>query len=153
MNLAMPVLETSRLTIRPFSVADLEATADILHYPEVERRDLLEWTVAEYKILARLHQPPLGDRAVELKATGELVGRRLDDVGRIAPLTLPHPVVAGVETMRLLPEGATTTTLVAAGVKWNAGSSWIVRASVLVPLSSAGLTARAIPAPAVEWSY
>ena len=74
MNLAMPVLETSRLTIRPFSAADLEATADILHYPEAERRDLLDWTVAEYKILARLHQPPLGDRAVELKANGELVG-------------------------------------------------------------------------------
>jgi ribosomal-protein-alanine N-acetyltransferase len=68
------VLETTRLTIRPFRPDDLEATAEIWNYPDAERKDLLEWTMAEYRLLSRLHQPPYGDRGVELKATGKLVG-------------------------------------------------------------------------------
>jgi RimJ/RimL family protein N-acetyltransferase len=72
--LNLPVLETPRLRIRPFRPEDLAASADILPYPEDERRDLLEWTMAEYRLLSWLHQPPFGDRAVELKATGQLIG-------------------------------------------------------------------------------
>lgn len=39
-----------------------------------ERRQWLRWTVLNYEQLAKLHQPPYGDRAVVLKATGQLAG-------------------------------------------------------------------------------
>lgn len=39
-----------------------------------ERREWLEWTVRNYTALARLWQPPYGERAVTLKETGQLIG-------------------------------------------------------------------------------
>jgi RimJ/RimL family protein N-acetyltransferase len=83
----VPVLDTPRLQIRPFVLADLEAIYQILDNeledPQetisqaqrlAERRRWLEWTVLSYEALARLHQPPYGDRAVVLKETGQLIG-------------------------------------------------------------------------------
>jgi RimJ/RimL family protein N-acetyltransferase len=39
-----------------------------------ERERWLRWSVASYEELANLSQPPYGDRAVELKATGRIIG-------------------------------------------------------------------------------
>lgn len=77
----MPVLETERLFVRPFRLDDLEACHRLFDLeawqtgktPD-QRRVWLEWTVLAYEALADLRQPPYGDRAVCLKATGELVG-------------------------------------------------------------------------------
>jgi RimJ/RimL family protein N-acetyltransferase len=77
----MPVLETERLLVRPFELDDLEVCHQLLDVEAWqtgqsldERRLWLEWTVLSTQALDRLHQPPYGDRAVVLKATGELVG-------------------------------------------------------------------------------
>ncbi len=84
----MPILETERLLIRPFTLEDLDAIHRILDIeladPEIpgtdggvsreERRAWLEWSVMNYEQLAQLYQPPFGDRAVALKEGGELVG-------------------------------------------------------------------------------
>lgn len=83
MTTAMPILESARLRIRPLTLDDVhdvhqtyldagwaEATPDDL----AQRRRWLEWTVRSYVELAALRQPPYGDRAVELKATGMFVG-------------------------------------------------------------------------------
>jgi RimJ/RimL family protein N-acetyltransferase len=77
----MPVLETSRLLVRPFVLADLEVCHQLLDVEAWQtgqsigqRRKWLEWTVLSHEVLANLHQPPYGDRAVVLKATGEVVG-------------------------------------------------------------------------------
>lgn len=77
----VPLLETERLTIRPFTHHDLDAVYQIL---DVEigggdgtreaRRDWLRWTVLNYEALANLHQPPYGDRAVVLRRPGRLIG-------------------------------------------------------------------------------
>lgn len=83
----MPVLETARLVIRPFTRADFEFIHQLL---DVELRDAefgtegalsrearrawLEWTVLNYEQLAGMYQPPYGDRAIMLKVSGELVG-------------------------------------------------------------------------------
>lgn len=83
----MPVLETARLLIRPFAMEDLP---DVFRLFDVElgdadlrtdkmeslaeRSQWLQWTVLNYVQLAKLRQPPYGDRAVVLKATGQLVG-------------------------------------------------------------------------------
>jgi [ribosomal protein S5]-alanine N-acetyltransferase len=85
--MTVPPLDTPRLQIRPFILEDLEAIYQILDVelgepeettPEVqrlaERQRWLEWTVLSYEELARLHQPPYGERAIALKETGQLIG-------------------------------------------------------------------------------
>jgi RimJ/RimL family protein N-acetyltransferase len=61
-------LETERLLIRPFTMDDLDPAAI-----EADRR-MHEWRVSNEEMLARLDQPPYGDRAVALRKTGELIG-------------------------------------------------------------------------------
>ena len=72
----MPPLETERLLIRPFAEGDLEAVAAILDVdpadPPTER--YVRHGGLNAAVLAELGQPPLGDRAIVLRATGELVG-------------------------------------------------------------------------------
>lgn len=72
-------LTTERLLIRPFAVSDLAAIHPILNecFGDIDieaRRDWLDWTVRSYHHLARLHQPPYGDRAMVLRNSGELIG-------------------------------------------------------------------------------
>lgn len=85
--LEMPVLETTRLYIRPFIMADLRETHRLF---DVELQDAnmgaekmetlqeraawLQWAVLNYIQLAKLNQPPYGDRAVILKSTDHLIG-------------------------------------------------------------------------------
>ena len=82
----MPVLETERLVIRPFVMDDLEAVhqlyvaidwVDSEATPEEQlevRRHYVQWGVLNHEQLARLYQPPYGDRAVVRKETGQLIG-------------------------------------------------------------------------------
>ncbi len=78
----MPHLETARLIIRPFVMEDLpdihrlfdiELSAVDLRTDKMEtmkeRAEWLQWAVLNYKQLAKLHQPPSGDRAIILKST------------------------------------------------------------------------------------
>ncbi|SRR5258706_11973140 len=83
----MPTLETTRLIIRPFIMDDLtdahqlfdvELNAENLHTDKMEtikeRAEWLQWSVLNYLQLARLYQPPYGDRAIVLKETRQLIG-------------------------------------------------------------------------------
>lgn len=82
----IPVLESERLVIRPFQNADLPHIFPIkqaIHWVDpqktaeqqlVAEAEYLEWAVRNERQLAFLGQPPYGDRAVVLKATGELIG-------------------------------------------------------------------------------
>jgi [ribosomal protein S5]-alanine N-acetyltransferase len=85
--LLVPPLETQRLTIRPCCAADLQSLHHLLDVELVEtdfgtdgamklqeREEWLRWSILNYEQLARLYQPPYGDRAIVLKATGQLVG-------------------------------------------------------------------------------
>lgn len=72
-------LQTERLLIRPFTEGDLDAIAPILDEgfgaaSRSEREEWLRWQIMNYTALARLYQPPYGDRAVVLKTTGALIG-------------------------------------------------------------------------------
>ena len=79
---AMPTLETARLIIRPLSMDDLQTIHQILNAgfgAEVTetldvRKRWLQWTIMGYEQLARIGQPPYGERAVVLKQTGHLIG-------------------------------------------------------------------------------
>jgi RimJ/RimL family protein N-acetyltransferase len=75
----VPPIETSRLTVRPFIDAGLDAIARIQDEcfgpaPRADREAWLAWTVRNYAALARLHQPPYGDYAVTLKTGSEVIG-------------------------------------------------------------------------------
>ncbi len=82
----MPVLETERLVIRLFTLDDLDDIHAILsqafqhHFDagdaedRAERQRWLQWTVLNYEALAKLDQPPYGDRAIVLKSTNQLMG-------------------------------------------------------------------------------
>jgi len=85
--LRMPPLETLHLIIRPFCMGDLQPVHDLLDVELAaadfgtegamslqERAAWLQWSVLNYDQLARLYQPPYGDRALVLKATGQLIG-------------------------------------------------------------------------------
>ncbi len=39
-----------------------------------ERKQWLQWTVMNYEQLARLYQPPYGERSIVLKSSGRLIG-------------------------------------------------------------------------------
>ncbi len=82
----IPNLETQRLLIRPFEMDDLHAIHAVLdrsfgdgsHANDPiaieQRRAWLQWAAINPHELANLSQPPYGDRAIVLKATGELIG-------------------------------------------------------------------------------
>jgi ribosomal-protein-alanine N-acetyltransferase len=83
----MPTLETARLTIRPFTMADfqdahrlfdIELSSKDIHTEELDtiddREQWLQWLVLNYVQLAKLNQPPYGDRAIILKSDGSLIG-------------------------------------------------------------------------------
>jgi RimJ/RimL family protein N-acetyltransferase len=87
MTLAMPVLHTERLKIRPFTMEDLEAIylifdCDLFPPPgddqrraaRQEREKWLQWTVLGYGQRASLGQPPYGERAVVRKSDDLLIG-------------------------------------------------------------------------------
>lgn len=83
----MPPLDTVRLLIRPFTMDDLAAIHQILDVELADadfgtegvqtleaRRHWLQWTVLSDGELAKLYQPPYGERAIVLKATGQVIG-------------------------------------------------------------------------------
>jgi len=82
----VPVLESERLCIRPFCEDDLETIHRILNdgfgqdktmsaaAALAERRSWLRWQIAGYEWLAKMNQPPYGDRAIVLKSSDELIG-------------------------------------------------------------------------------
>jgi ribosomal-protein-alanine N-acetyltransferase len=85
--LEMPILETNRLLVRPFVLEDLQ-DAHRLFDIELREADLgsekmdtleerlewLQWAALNHKQLAKLNQPPYGDRAIVLKVSGQLIG-------------------------------------------------------------------------------
>lgn len=83
----VPPLETDRLLIRPFTLENLDSLHQILDVELAqaefgtegakslgEREQWLQWTILNYEELAKLYQPPYGDRAIVLKHSGQLIG-------------------------------------------------------------------------------
>jgi RimJ/RimL family protein N-acetyltransferase len=82
----LPTLNTERLIIRPLTENDLSVCHQL--YLDTRwadkgltdegnlqiRRSWLDWTIRNYTELDRLNQPPYGDRAVELRENGLLIG-------------------------------------------------------------------------------
>ncbi|MBI5877668.1 MAG: GNAT family N-acetyltransferase [Chloroflexi bacterium] len=109
------VLETPRLIIRPFVSGDLLDVHRILcaSFGEqarasdpaavAERKSWLAWSMLAQEWLPRMHQPPYGDRAVVLKASGVVVG-----VTGYAPCLDLYDQIPELRDGRAGPSGCTT---------------------------------------------
>jgi hypothetical protein len=85
--------------------------------------------------------------------TAEALGRVVDTPGDIRSVAQPHPTLAGVQTIRLLPGTSRLKTLtVAPGVKWNLSATWVLAANVGVPILKGGLRAPLLPFVGLEYS-
>lgn len=85
--LRVPPLETARLLVRPFEPDDLDAVYQLIDVDlqtadfgtegaltRAERQRWLQWTMLNYEELAKLNQPPYGERAVVRKDGNQFVG-------------------------------------------------------------------------------
>lgn len=93
--MSLAPLQTERLLIREFALADSE-TRRLLNEEAFEsvippdQNDLwMQWAVLNYGELAKMYQPPYGDYAITLKATGEVIG----SVG-LVPTIIPWAVLS-----------------------------------------------------------
>ena len=85
---------------------------------------------------------------------GELLGRRLSNLRRMRDVYAPHATVAGVETMRWLPEGdGVNQVLASSGMKLNVGGSYLLTANVLFRLTDLGLAARVVPSITLDYTF
>ena len=92
--------------------------------------------------------------AHKITLVGELVGRRLNSAGHLVDVVTRHPVLAGVETIRLSAvEQATNRVVAVAGFKWNARATWLITANVSRTLTDAGLTAHWMSTVGAEYVF
>jgi hypothetical protein len=84
----------------------------------------------------------------------ELGGRRLADVGRIGTTAALHPSIGGVETVRLAAEDLGMHVVTAGGsFKWNVWGPWLLKASLLLPATDAGLTSRVRTTIGLDYAF
>lgn len=90
----------------------------------------------------------------QLTLVGELLGRRITDVGRLVESRVPHPLFNGVDTIRLVttPESINTTAFVI-GTKWNVSDTWLMNFNVSVPLNSRGLRSDVLVLFGVDYAF
>jgi hypothetical protein len=89
-----------------------------------------------------------------LTFSAETVARRIEELHQIDTVVARHPLIAGVDTIRLLPIGGSTTTFVTvAGVRWNVGRTWLISANLLVPVTDRGLKPKPVPTFSVDYSF
>lgn len=78
--MSIPTLKTERLVIREYTHIDLEHRHRLVQQSfgstanQEDTRLWLNWTIAGYRELSTLFQPPYGDYAVVLVSTGEVIG-------------------------------------------------------------------------------
>jgi hypothetical protein len=88
-----------------------------------------------------------------LTVSSEVLMRRVKELGRIADVIAPHPLIAGVDTIRLSSVGGNATTASAvAGFRWNVTRTLLVNTSVVFPLTGRGLRATALPSVSIDYS-
>lgn len=89
-----------------------------------------------------------------LTLTGEVLVRRVAELGTIELSGNPHPTIAGVETLRLTAgESGSTLATIVAGAKWNVSGTFVLGGHVAIPLVRRGLSAPLMPTVALEYSW
>jgi hypothetical protein len=85
---------------------------------------------------------------------GELIGRRMTELNTVGAVYEPHPVLAGVDTMRWLPAASgVKTVFVVGGAKWNIARSFLLNTNLLFRVTDNGLTARVTPSVSFDYAF
>jgi len=88
-----------------------------------------------------------------LSIGGEVLGRWIDGAGQLVSTMAPHPLLTGVDTIRLSGDNSSLQIVtVVPGFKWNIADTWVLSANVSVPLTDDGLTARFTPFIGLEYA-
>jgi len=81
-----------------------------------------------------------------VSVVGELLGRFIDSSGHLLSTSARHPLLNGVDTIRLTGDASSLQILTAVpGFKWNLSDTWVLAGNVSIPLTSGGLTAPITP--------
>jgi hypothetical protein len=89
-----------------------------------------------------------------LTLVGEVIGRRLTNLNTVSAVYEPHPVLAGVDTMRWLPDASGVKTMfIVAGAKWNLARSFLLNTNLLFRTTDNGLTARVTPSVSFDYAF
>lgn len=92
--------------------------------------------------------------AHKLTAVGELLGRHIDDFGRIVASEAPHPSFANVNTIRLIAEpGAQHTATILGGLKWNPAGTWLFTASLSRTVGDARLRSGVVAQAGLDYAW
>ena len=84
----------------------------------------------------------------------ETVLRRVKQLGKIGDIVASHPLLSGVDTIRLGSVGGNVTTAaLVTGVRWNVAQTWLINASIAVPTTERGLVADVVPTISLEYSF
>lgn len=85
--------------------------------------------------------------------SAEILVRRVKELGRIADVIAPHPLITGVDTIRLSPVGSNATSATAvAGLRWNLTRTWLVNGYVVLPTTDRGLRPKPVPTVSIDYS-
>jgi hypothetical protein len=92
--------------------------------------------------------------ADRLTVVGEILGRRIAEGAQLELVRAAHPLFAGVDTFRLLPQQAGTTTASAlTGFKWNLAGTWILNGHIAFPLTDSGLRSGTMTILGLDYAF
>jgi hypothetical protein len=84
----------------------------------------------------------------------EILGRRLEGVGRLTQERVAHPTIADVDTIRLITTGSNVnSSAFTTGVRWNVFGAWLVNAGVTVPVSNHGLRPQTTVVAGLDYAF
>ena len=89
-----------------------------------------------------------------LTLVGEIIGRRIADLGSLAAVRVPHPTLAGIDTIRLVSTGdSVNTASFVVGTKWNVSDTWLANVNVSFPMTSRGLRSDVVIVFGVDYTF
>jgi hypothetical protein len=90
----------------------------------------------------------------QLTLVGELLGRRIADIGSLAEERVRHPLIDGVDTIRLISTGESVNTAAfVVGTKWNVSDTWLANLNVSIPLTDRGLRSDVVVLFGVDYAF
>jgi hypothetical protein len=90
----------------------------------------------------------------QLTLVGELLGRRIADIGSLAEERVRHPLIDGVDTIRLISTGESVNTAAfVVGTKWNVSDTWLANLNVSIPLTDRGLRSDIVVLFGVDYAF
>lgn len=92
--------------------------------------------------------------AAHVTLVGELLGRHISDLGTLAQERVTHPLLAGVDTIRLVSTGESVNIAsFVVGTKWNVSDTWLANVNLSLPLTNRGLRSGMLLMFGVDYTF